>query len=100
MSFDDEAFSWMKAQVEDADAANEQTIVPFAVDLRDSERWVAFATTARLQANSFRLGFEHVLNRAVAELGLMPTAWEVDLVTSTGLIRQWLTRNGVPPKDY
>ncbi|CDO31522.1 hypothetical protein BN979_04335 [Mycolicibacterium vulneris] len=93
VSFDDEAFSWMKAQVEDSDAANEQTIVPFAVDLRDGERWVAFATTARLQDSSFRVGLENVLNHAVAKLGLMPTEWEVDLVTSTGVIREWIRRN-------
>lgn len=93
VSFDDDAFSWMKAQVEESDAASDQTIVPFAVDLRDSERWVAFATTNRLPENSFRRGFENVLNHAVAQLGLMPTAWEVDLVTSTGVIREWLQRN-------
>jgi len=93
VTFDDEAFSWMKAEVADSDAASEQTIAPFAIDLRDDHRWVAFATTARLQAQSFRNGFERVLNEAVSKLGLMPTAWEVDLVTSTALIYEWLREN-------
>lgn len=97
MTFDDESFSWMKGDVADSDAASEQTIVPFAVDLRDHNRWVAFAPTARLQPSSFRNGFEKVLNSAVADLGLMPTAWEVDLVTSTSLIREWLGRH---PRVY
>lgn len=93
VTFDDESFSWMKGQVEDSDSANEQTIAPFAVDLRDHNRWIAFSTTGRLQPSSFRNGLEHVLNQAVSELGLMATAWEVDLVTSPGVIQQWLREN-------
>jgi hypothetical protein len=93
LTFDTETFSWMKAEVEDSDAASEATVAPFAVDLREENRWVAFATTSRLQPQSSRKGLEHVLNHAVAALGLMPTAWEVDLVTSSGVIREWLERN-------
>lgn len=93
VTFDDESFSWMKAQVEDADSATERTIVPFAVDLREHNRWVAFATATRVQPHGFRGGFEHVLNQAVAELGLMPTAWEFDLVTSSAVIYEWLRQN-------
>jgi hypothetical protein len=93
VTFDDESFSWMKAQVEDADSATERTLAPFAVDLREHNRWVAFATTTRLQPTTFRPGFEHVLNEAVSQLGFMPTAWEFDLVTSTSTIREWLSQN-------
>lgn len=93
VTFDTEHFSWMKAQVEDSDSASDQTIAPFALDLRPHNRWVAFAATARLQPQGFRKGFEHVLNNAVSELGLMPTAWEFDLVTSTSLIYEWLRQN-------
>ncbi|MDS1114243.1 hypothetical protein RD149_10725 [Gordonia westfalica] len=93
MSFDDESFSWLKGAVDDADSASDQTLVPFAVDLREGQRWVAFATTARLQPTAFRNGFEKVLNTAVSELGLMPTEWEVDLVTSNTVIREWLQKH-------
>lgn len=93
VTFDHESFSWMKGQVEDADSASEQTIVPFAVDLRPGQRWVAFATTGRLQPSTFRGGFERVLNEAVAALGFIPTAWEFDLVTSKSRIFDWLREN-------
>jgi hypothetical protein len=93
VSFDDESFSWMKGQVADSDSANEQTIAPFAVDLRPGNRWVAFATTGRLQPQTFRSGFERVLNDAVAATGLIPVDWEVDLVTSTARIYEWLRQN-------
>lgn len=93
VTFDDESFSWMKGEVADTDSANEQTIVPFAVDLRSSARWVAFATTQRLTPQSFRGGLEMVLNEAVSALGLIPVDWEVDLVTSTSRIYDWLREN-------
>lgn len=94
VSFDDDSYSWIKGAVEDADAASEQTIAPFALDLRDGQRWLAFATTARLQAQGFRRGLESVLNTAVMEvLGEMPGAWEVDLVTSQSAIFDWLRLN-------
>jgi hypothetical protein len=93
VTFDDESFSWMKGEVEDSDSANEQTIAPFAVDLRPGNRWIAFATTNRLQPQTFRSGFERVLNDAVVATGLIPVDWEVDLVTSTSRINEWLRAN-------
>lgn len=93
VTFDDEAFSWMKGEVADTNSANEQTIVPFAVDLRPDGRWVAFATTQRLPPQSFRAGLEMVLNEAVAAIGLIPVDWEVDLVTSAARIFDWLREN-------
>ncbi|MBU8825820.1 hypothetical protein [Mycolicibacterium goodii] len=93
VTFDDESFSWMKGEVESSDSANEQTIVPFAVDLRSDQRWVAFATTSRLQPQSFSTGLESVFNEAVIAVGLIPVDWEVDLVTSTSRIMEWLREN-------
>ena len=93
VTFDDESFSWMKGEVADTDSASEQTIVPFAVDLRQGARWIGFATTQRLPAQSFRTGLESVLNEAVAAMGLIPVDWEVDLVTSTSRIYDWLRVN-------
>ncbi|SKP69242.1 hypothetical protein [Mycobacteroides abscessus] len=93
VTFDDESFSWMKGEIADTDSANEQTIVPFAIDLRPSARWIAFSTTQRLPPQSFRTGLEMVLNEAVAALQLIPVDWEVDLVTSTSRIYDWLREN-------
>lgn len=56
------------------------------MDLREENRWLAFATTARLQPQTFRAGFQAVLNEAVAKTGLIPVDWEVDLVTSTSRV--------------
>lgn len=42
-SFEDEAFSWLKGATRTEEGASERTMVPFAVDLREEERWVGFA---------------------------------------------------------
>jgi hypothetical protein len=77
--FDYDNWSWIKAQMEEIDAARADTIIPFAIDLRDQNRWVAFAPTGRLRAKMFAVGLQRVLNNAVSATGLMPTDWEVDL---------------------
>jgi hypothetical protein len=88
--FNSEAWSWVKGETFDLDAASRATVAPFAVDLRESHRWVAFAPTARIRPGGFAWGLEHVLNRAVGAAGLIPTEWEVDLVTSRAEIDEWL----------
>lgn len=93
VTFDNESFSWMKGEVESSDSASEQTIVPFAIDLRAEQRWVAFATSQRLQPQSFCTGLQAVFNEAVVAIGLVPVDWEVDLVTSTSRIMEWLRQN-------
>src|SRR5262249_44377483 len=90
---DYENWSWIKGQMEEVDAAKADTILPFAIDLRDQNRWVAFAPTSKLRARMFIDGFQRVLNNAVSVLGLMPTEWEVDLVVSLGQVEQWLQEN-------
>jgi hypothetical protein len=92
-SFDNEAWSWVKGQTEVSDTASENTVVPFAVDLREDQRWVAFATTNRLQPAGFAYGLERVLNQAVSDAGLIPTEWEVDLVAARARIEEWLREN-------
>ena len=90
VEFDNDAWSWVKAQPRDSDAATPSTVAPFAVDLRNHERWVGFIPAPRVQASSFCSGLEMVLNEAVSALGLMPEAWEVDLVTSRSRVDEWL----------
>ncbi|OIQ85135.1 hypothetical protein GALL_330290 [mine drainage metagenome] len=89
--FDTDAWSWAKGATHQADAGNEQTVVPFSIDIRPDDRWVAFATAARMQPAMFCSGFERVLNQAVADLGLIATSWEVDLITSRDSVDQWLS---------
>jgi hypothetical protein len=88
--FDAQTWSWLKGATQEADAASEQTVVPFAVDIRDDQRWVAFAPAPRLQPGGFRRGLELVLRQAVADAKVLGAEWDVDLVTSRASIEQWL----------
>lgn len=88
--FDADAWSWVKGETVALDAATRRTVAPFAVDLRDHDRWVGFAPSANLRPITFASGLEHALNQAVAAAGLIPTEWEVDLVTSRAEIDEWL----------
>jgi len=47
--FDPAAFSWVKGPIHIQEGASERTMVPFAIDLRDDKRWVAFGTSTRIQ---------------------------------------------------
>jgi hypothetical protein len=89
---DPAAFSWLKGPSRTVEGASERTMVPFAIDLRESERWIAFGTSLRIQPPGFTAGFEATLNAAVAAVGngLMPTEWEVDLVTGPQRVEEWL----------
>ncbi|GAA3516581.1 hypothetical protein FHR32_000304 [Streptosporangium album] len=91
--FNPTEWSWIKGDTEVSDTASEETVVPFAVDLRDSQRWVAFATAARLQQAGFTKGLQEILNQAVVIQGHMPTEWDVDLITSRSSVDAWLHNN-------
>lgn len=89
-SHDEEAFSWVKGPTTDVHGATNQTVVPFAIDLREHRRWCAHATTGRIRATFFRQAFEAVLNAAVAQAQLIPSRWEVDPVMSLSEMTEWL----------
>jgi len=91
--FNTEAWSWVKGETVDLDAASRATVAPFAVDLQESHRWVAFAPTAKIRPGTFAWGLEHVLNQAVGAAGLIPTEWEVDLVTSRSEVDEWIRKH-------
>lgn len=88
--FDRNSWSWLKGPTHRADAGTEQTVVPFAVDLRDANRWVAFATSGRMQAPTCATGLARVLKAAVEAARLLPAEWDVDLVTSRKSVEEWL----------
>lgn len=88
--FNPDAWSWVKGETSALDAATRRTVAPFAIDLREGNRWVSFAPTASLRQATFASGLEKALNHAVAGVNLIPTEWEVDLVTSRAEIDQWL----------
>jgi hypothetical protein len=90
IAFDTEAWSWVKGETRRANTGNEQTVVPFAVDLHAKGRWVAFATASRMTALQCRAGLEHVLREAVHRSGLVPADWDVDLITSRSTVSSWL----------
>jgi len=89
-TFNERAWSWIKGEPHDVDAASHETVVPFALDLRETKRWAAFAPTNRIRPKTFADGFTRVLNQAVAHAGLIPTEWEVDLVASRAHVNEWL----------
>lgn len=91
--FDTKNWSWIKSRIEETDTARDDTISPFAVDLRDQNRWVAFSPAARLGHKMFAYGFERVLNTAVSAAGLIPTEWEVDLVVSRYKVDRWIAHH-------
>ena len=97
LDFNRDSWSWQKAEQRAADSGSEDTVVPFAIDTAEAERWIAFATARRMQANQFRRGLELVLQEAVAAEKAIAADWEVDLITSRAEIDQWLARN---PRVY
>jgi hypothetical protein len=88
--FAEDDFSWVKGRTYLYQGAQPDTVVPFAVDLREHRRWVAVATSARIQHAAFAAGLQAVLNAAVEELGLMPADWEVDMVASRSNVLDWI----------
>lgn len=90
VEFDPEAWSWVKGATWQTDVGSEHTVVPFAVDVRDEQRWVAFGTSPRLQPAGSARGLSMVLNAAIDRLNLLSGVWDVDVVTSRASIEQWV----------
>ena len=93
IDFNRESWSWQKGEQREADSGSEDTVVPFAIDTRENNRWVAFAVARRMQASQFRRGLQLVLQAAVAEHRTIAAEWEVDLITSRAEIYAWLAEN-------
>jgi hypothetical protein len=55
-AFDEASWSWIKGESDNEDRASERTVAPFAVDLRDHNRWVAFAPIGHLSDRSLASG--------------------------------------------
>ncbi|MEU7679468.1 hypothetical protein AB0C42_32175 [Micromonospora taraxaci] len=91
--FDQENFSWVKGETEFSDAASEDTVVPFAIDLNERSRYVAVATSGRVQAYSAMVNLGKVLNRAAHDIGLLPAEWECDVVVTEASIHKWLEQH-------
>jgi hypothetical protein len=88
--FEDQAWSWIKAQTDNTESARPDAVAPFAIDLNENHRWLAFAPAPRLPPKTFMHGFRRVLVHAVAEAKLVPADWEVDLIVSRDSIMKWL----------
>jgi hypothetical protein len=91
--FDEDGFSWIKGETEFSDAASEDTVVPFAIDMNEDSRYVALATSGRVKAYSAMVNLGKVLNKAAHDLGLVPAHWECDLVVSQSSIHTWLEQH-------
>lgn len=90
IDFDDEAFSWIKGPEQEVEGATGRTRVPFAVDLREDGRFVAFTTTTNIKATTFCRALTAALSEAVTRMSLVPLEWEVDLVAMLQDVREWL----------
>ena len=92
LHFDEATWSWVEAFSEEVEGASSQTVVPFAIDLRQDHRWTASVTSQRVRAQTFCRGLELVLKAHRVALG-MQTDLEVDLVTSSVTIEEWIMNN-------
>lgn len=89
VEYDREASSWLKSRRSLIAGASSKAVVPFAVDLREDRRWVAFALSPHIRPETFRNGLEVALNAARESIGF-PTDWEVDLVTGKSTVEEWV----------
>ncbi len=85
-----EVRSWKKGPMRTEVGASRSTLVPFAIDIRDSKRWIAFAPASRIKARGFALAFENLLAKAVSDLRLMAAGWDVDLIPARSRIYEWI----------
>jgi hypothetical protein len=92
-SFEEEEFSWLKGTTTYFEGAEPDTVVPFAVDLGESSRWVAVATSARIRHNAFSVGLEGVLNEAVTAIGLLAADWDVDMISEPSDLLHWISNH-------
>jgi hypothetical protein len=88
--FDEESWSWLKGTVQVAEGAAPESLVPFAVDLDEHKRWVAFAPSGRLTERNFPQGFQATLNEALRTQHEGFSDWEVDIVSDTAALREWV----------
>lgn len=92
-SVDLESFSLIKGERQEVGGASERAISPFAIDVREGRRWVAWAKAPRLSVSRFNYGLGAALNAGVMDLELWPRPWDVDSVVSSTSVRQWLREN-------
>ncbi|MCA1606431.1 MAG: hypothetical protein LC775_13400, partial [Acidobacteria bacterium] len=63
-AFDEESWPWIKGETDPEDRASQRTVAPFAVDLREGYRWVAFSPIGHLTSASLRSGLQKVILQA------------------------------------
>ena len=93
LQFDRDSWSWVKGPTEQSETASVSTVAPFAIDLRETQRWVGFAPTTRIHPFSFANHLGNVLSHAVLEAGLIPSDWECDLVVSRETVHRWIQQH-------
>jgi len=93
VSFDSDAFSWVKGDRSDVSGATDETMVPFAIDSRSDRRYVAFTTTRRIKATTFCNALSAVLTEASDAEGWEGLVWEVDLLPDTTELEEFLAEN-------
>jgi hypothetical protein len=92
--FNETEWSWLKGERHIDEGASDATLSPFAIDLNEHRRWVAFAPSGYLNARSFPGGFQTVLNEALRQQNEGHTDWEVDMISSVTALREWVASHG------
>jgi hypothetical protein len=81
--------SWVKAQTHTEVGARGGQVAPFAIDLRDERRWVAFAAAGHAPSTvAYTLAV--AVSRALQDLPVRTPAWDFDLVYSKSSVTEWV----------
>jgi len=91
IDFDTDAWSWLKGSTTHTESGSDKTVVPFAIDLREDQRFIAFAPAPRLGVAQFAAGLQRVLQSAVSREETMAAHWEVDLITFAEDVESWIS---------
>jgi hypothetical protein len=90
---DEQDRSWSKAKQDTSKGGTVKTVVPFAIDARDEHQWIAFAQTMNIRGRKFRQAMTALLSRAAIDAGLMPAEWDVDPVTESETVLDWIAQH-------
>ena len=90
LNFNEDEWSWIKGAQNVAEGASDRTLSPFAVDLTANGRWICFGPSGYLNQRTFPTGFAVVMNEALRRQGDAFADWEVDILSDTSALVEWI----------
>jgi hypothetical protein len=91
--FDLTEWSWLKGPQAIESGATNRTLAPFAIDLREKNRWVAFAPKGYLNVRSFPAGLRAILFEGLSRQRQGFLDWDVDIVGNAIALREWVEQH-------